>query len=99
LPAAIELDPRLLPERRDWAIALVLGALTTLNLAFGLAVDDRDGTISASVYALNALGATALAWRRLAAWIAALGIVSGVVAAAWPAWRASRLPPLEAMAM
>lgn len=31
------------------------------------------------------------------AWIALAGAVSGVLAAAWPAWKASRLPPLEAM--
>lgn len=32
------------------------------------------------------------------AWIAGLAAASGVLAAAWPAWRASRLDPLEAMA-
>ena len=68
----------------------VFGTVTGLVVGVGLA------SAMPSVFADEGLSILAVPWANLA-WMLALAVVVGIVAAVWPAVRAARLPVLEAV--
>ena len=74
------------------------GLLAALGTLMGLTLAVAGSWATVEVLAGNQLGAAAIPWLSLA--IIGLGaIAAGVLAAAYPAWRASRMPPLVALAV
>jgi putative ABC transport system permease protein len=65
---------------------------TVIGLALGVAVAAAMPTVFSDV----GLTALAIPWSALA-WMLALAVAVGVMAAVWPATRAARLPVLDAI--
>lgn len=79
-------------------IRLEAGLLAALGTLVGLTLATAGGWATIEVLAGAELGAVAIPWFSLAI-IGTGAIVAGVLAAAFPAWRASRKPPLDALAV
>ena len=77
--------------RLEAVVIAVFGAL--LGIALGL------GYGAALVQALSSegIGTTAIPWIQLVAYLV-VGVLAGITAALWPAYRASRLDVLQAIA-
>ena len=78
-------------------IRLEAGLLAALGTLVGLTLAAAGGWVTIEVLAGAELGAVAIPMLSLTI-IGVGAIVAGVLAAAYPAWRASRKPPLDALA-
>lgn len=79
-------------------IRLEAGLLAALGTLVGITLATAGGWATIEALAGAELGTVAIPWPSLA--IISIGaIAAGVLAAAYPAWRASRMPPLDALAV
>lgn len=79
-------------------IRLEAGLLAALSAIAGLTLAAAGAWATIDVLAGAELGGVAIPWRSLAV-IGIGAIAAGVLAAAYPAWQASRKPPLDALAV
>ena len=79
-------------------IRLEAGLLATLGTLVGLTLATAGGWATVKVLAGAELGTVAIPWLSLTT-ISIGAVAAGVLAAAYPAWQASRKPPLDALAV
>jgi len=70
-------------------ISVVGGVLALLSAALVMAALNQSDLIPYATFSLN--------WR-IAGWGFAFALAFGVISGVWPAWRLSRLTPIEALA-